>query len=226
MNPDEPTIFLFERGINGWASIIGAWNNWPNQAIVWTHTKTSAKAQTLSYFTGPFTAGLTRHRRAQAFSKLMRAYTVQNWNVHLVCHSEGTATGLEAMRLAGWPKIETVHLICGACDSNFERNGLNYALRTGKIGKVFCYRADDDGAMKLEDTVLGLAMFGISWNDLPLGLSGPVNVGAGLMGVKVLEHHWPDYGHSTCFEPSHFIDTMELVMENSLPAYSPTAQTP
>ena len=58
-------------------------------------------------------------------------------------------------------------------------------------------------------------MFGISWNDLPLGLSGPVNVGLGLWNTKVFEHHWPDYGHSDCFEPRNFVQTMELILENS-----------
>ena len=212
----KPTIFLFERGINGWASIWGEWKNWPNLAIVWIN-KFAAKnelnwrAQTLTYFTGPILAGLTRRFRAFQFSKLIRSYSVDDWDIIIVAHSEGTATVLEALRQAGWPKIKVLHLVCGACDSNFARNGLNFALRESKIDRIVCYRAGRDLAMEIEDTTLGLLMFGISWNDLPLGLSGPVNVAGALWGNKVFERTlspWSTYGHSDCWEKKNLDVTM------------------
>ena len=222
MNPNKPVIVLLERGILGWGSLWGAYQqNWVHPAVVWIHKYAVAnglnwRAQTIPFLTTPFTAALTRHRRALALSKLIRAYSSSDWQIVGVSHSEGTATMVEAIRLAGWPRIESLHLLCGAMDSNFERVGLNFAIRTGKVGKVFCYRADRDEAMRLEDTVLGLALFGISWNDLPLGLSGPVNVGLGMMGTKVFESHWPDYGHSDCFKDSKFNSTMEQIVANAV----------
>jgi pimeloyl-ACP methyl ester carboxylesterase len=210
------TIILFERGINGWASLFGDWLNWPNQAITWVHKNTDYRAHTLLYFTSALFAGWTRPHRALQFSKLIRQYSVDDWRIILVAHSEGTATAIQAMRLAGWPRIESVHLVCGACDSNFERNGLNYALVTNKIGKVFCYTAEKDFAMRLEDTMLGLLMFGISWNDCPLGMSGPKNVRPRFLDEgRVTEKHWPAYGHSDCWLSDNFESTMRQFIPTS-----------
>lgn len=207
------TIWFFERGIEGWSSITGDYHgNWTNLACTWINKNTDFKSQCLNYFTTPFTAALTRHHRALNLSRLIREYSVQDWEINIAAHSEGTATVLLALKMAGWPKVNRLHLLCGACDSNFERNGLNFALRTGKIAKVICYRANRDTAMKIEDTFIGLCLFGISWNDLPLGLSGPMNVGLGLLGNKLSIVEWPNYGHSTCFLPANFERTMQALL--------------
>lgn len=215
MNPTK-TIVLFERGVNGWQSVFGDWKNWPNQAIAWTVKEKHLPSQTLLYFTSFLFAGWTRPHRSLQFSRLIRQYSVDDWDIVIVAHSEGTATAIEAMRLAGWPRISAVHLICGACDSNFERNGLNYALVTNKVGKVVCWTADNDMAMKFEDTLLGLLMFGIAWNDCPLGLSGPKNVRQQFLdNGRVTEKHWQDYGHSTCWTDYHFDQTMRGIFDNT-----------
>lgn len=219
MQPHRPTVFLFERGINGWASIFGDWKNWPNQAIVSIH-QTGAdngldwRAQTLTYFTGPVFAGLTRHKRAKNLSKLIRAYSVKNWNIVIVAHSEGTATVLQALKDAGWPKVQALHLLCGACDANFNRNGLNGAILQGKIDSVHVYVADKDKAMRLEDTILGHWFFGIRTKDLPLGLSGPRSMT--LVSQKATTvHHWKNYGHSDCWLQDNFKGTMTELIHNS-----------
>lgn len=208
-------IFLFERGINGWKSIFGGWKNWPNQAICWIHKNTQhSRAQTLLYFTSPLFAGLTRRYRAKSFAKLIRAYSVHDWEIHLIAHSEGTATILKALMLAGWPDIKTVHLLNGACDANFERNGLNFALMTGKIEHVFVYASEKDWAMRIEDTLLGKWLFRIRTKDKPLGLIKNVENGfycartvALSQRDKVKEIFW-NGGHSVCWENRNFERTM------------------
>jgi hypothetical protein len=212
---DKPTIIFFERGVAGWATIWGGYKqNWPNLAVTWIHKYAAAnnlnwRAQALTYLCLPFTAALTRKRRAKALAALIRAYSVNDWEIIVVAHSEGTATVCAALRLAGYPKVKLLHLVCGAVTADFRQNGMNLALLTGKIEKVVCWRADKDRAMRLEDTVLGLSMFGIDWDDMPLGLSGPVQVALGLKQDRVTENHWPNYGHSSCFLPKNFDITLK-----------------
>ncbi len=216
---ENRTVFLLERGVTfGLLSVLnslfGSWrSNWPNEAIVKIHQETPCKAQTLLYTTIPLLAGLTRRWRAMQFAKLIKSY--KGWNIHIIAHSEGTATVLSALRHLDWPDVETLHLLNGAADANFERNGLNSALCHNRIGKVFVYIADKDVAMKIEDTAIGLLMFGISWNDLPLGLSGAKNVAQGLWDCRVIQKHWKNYGHSTCFEPKRFDSTMLQIIGDS-----------
>ena len=212
--PEKRTVFLFERGINGWQSIFGTWKNWPNEAIVFIHLNTEFRAQTLEYFTGAILAGLTRRGRAKQFAKMIRAYSCEDWTINIVAHSEGTATVIEAMKLAGWPKINNVHLLCGACDSNFERCGLNHALYNHNINQVFAYIAGKDWAMKLENTLLGKELFDIPESDKSLGLVGPQNVRTSVESRvhKISGSPWNDYGHSDCFLEKNFASTLRCFL--------------
>jgi hypothetical protein len=136
----------------------------------------------------------------------------------MVCHSEGTATGLRALKLAGWPRIEEMHLICGAADSDFHANGLNVALLSGRIGKVFVYVAGQDKAMKLENSYPGAICFGLQTGGQPLGLEGPTNQSS-LVDRDVKLIKWKTYGHSTCFLPSHFDSTMREIVRSAPDVY-------
>lgn len=107
--------------------------------------------------------------------------------------------------MAGWPKIESVHMVCGACDADFSSNGLNSALLSGKIVKVYVYNACNDMAMKWENFLFGKLLFGIK--TAPLGLIGPQRVGC-LPNEKLQVIWWPRFGHSTCWDSDHFESTM------------------
>jgi pimeloyl-ACP methyl ester carboxylesterase len=219
--PNQPTIWIFERGIDGLASIWGDWKNWPNQAMVWMNQMAAEHgldwwSQTLTYFAGPLTAGASREHRAAQFSRLIRAYSVPNWQIVLVGHSEGTATILRALKLAGWPAVQSLHLLCGACSSNFEDNGLNWAIKNGRVNNVHCYIAGKDTALELENTLLGKMALFLDLKDSPLGLDGPTNVAFGMMGTKVFIDRWPGYGHSDCWnDGNNFESTMLQLVENS-----------
>lgn len=210
------TIVLFERGINGWQSIFGEWHQWPNLAVAWTHKHTEFRAQTLVYFTGPIFAGLTRRWRSLQFSQLIRQYSCHDWRIIISAHSEGTATALKALRLAGWPRIESLHLLCGACDADWNRNGLNWALKTGAVGQVHYYIAGKDQAMHAENTWLGKLFFDLPRRARPLGLTGPRNVDEAVES-RVIEHKtspWNHFNHSECWDSSHFNDTMRCLLIN------------
>ena len=209
------TIFLLAPGINNWGSIFGDWQDWPIQFSAQINVDTPYTAQSFHYFTTPLTVWVNQRRRSLSFSRMLREYTCRDWCVHLVGHSNGARVVLDGMRLAGWPKVASVNLVCGACDSDWERNGLNTAMRRGCVGAVHCYRADNDMAMQVEDTAIGLMLFGIGWNDMPLGLSGPRNVDPALSG-RVTEHHWPDYGHSTCWTKGELSQTIGQILDNIL----------
>jgi len=204
------TIVIFERGILGWQSIIGDWLNWPNQAIAWIHKNTPHKAQTLTYFTGFIFPALTRRRRARNFAKLLETYNAEGWRIVLVAHSEGTATGLLAMELAGYPVIDELHLICGACNSDCGANGINYAVHFNRVKKLCIYVAGRDRAMRLEDTCVGSACFGLQCGGTPMGLKGPDNR-TGYTSERMSIVHWPEYGHSDCWLPKNFDKTMRLI---------------
>lgn len=212
MKPE--TIVLFERGINGFQSIWGEWHNWPNQAIAWTHKNTPHKAQTLLYFTSPIFAGLTRRWRAKQLSELIRTYSIHDWRIIAACHSEGTATWLKAQRLAGWPRVEALHLICGACNADFEKNGLNWALRIGAVGKVHVYIAGKDEAMWAENTWLGKLLFDLPRRSRPLGLVGPQKVDENVSDRVVVHQNrpWSGYGHSDCWSKANFESTMRQLI--------------
>jgi hypothetical protein len=104
-------------------------------------------------------------------------------------------------------RIEALHLVSGACDADFNRNGLNSALRSYRVGRVFVYVAEKDWAMGFEDTLAGKALFGLYASDQPLGLSGPRNVESRMYSriKQVNERH---YGHSSWWAPVNFERTM------------------
>ncbi len=206
------TVYIFERGILGWESLFGQWKQWPNQAVAWINRNTPHKAQTLTYFCGPILAAATRGFRARQFAKLIKAYAGDR--IIMACHSEGTATGLRALDIAGWPRIEELHLICGAADSDFDANGLNDAIARNRIGKVIVYVAGRDDAMKLEDTYVGSLCFGLQTAGQPLGLKGPTNMRPDV-ARSVTVKAWKNYGHSTCWTRAYFDWTMgEIVGTN------------
>ena len=201
------TCFFFVRGIAGHASDFMEWQ-W--RAADWCNQNTPHKARTISYSTEFWSVWIRRKWRARRLARVLRGYSVLDWRLVLVGHSEGTVLILDALRAAGWPRVEALHLVCGACDADFERNGINWALRSGAIGKVHVYIGGNDQAMWWENLVLGRLLFGISDRSYPLGLHGPKNVSVQYKDKVVVhrESPWDEYGHSTCWDKANFDKTM------------------
>jgi hypothetical protein len=175
--------------------------------VAWTHNHTDAKAQTLTYFTGPILAAATRTKRAQNFSDMLAQYA--GWNINIVAHSEGCATVLAALRQSKWPPIKNLHLICGACDSDCRNNGLNQALGFS-IARLHVYVAGKDKAIKLEDTYIGCLCFGLQTGGTPMGLDGPKFQNDSSI-QRTTVHRWPVFGHSTCWRRNQFNQTMQII---------------
>jgi hypothetical protein len=131
--------------------------------------------------------------------------TFSDWEVIPVGHSHGAAVILEALKTNGWPYVPQLHLLSAACEADFDKNGLNAALGSGFIGKLFLYQAGKDEALALAATPMGkLLGYGT------LGLK-PVNVGESAAS-KITTITQPDYGHSDWWAIPNFNKTMDQIL--------------
>jgi pimeloyl-ACP methyl ester carboxylesterase len=200
----SPTIYLYVNGIATWP---GDATNWNKRAVTFTHLTTPHRAEAFEYFTTPLTRPFKEDQRAKHFDRAVRAYSRAGWKIVCVGHSNGAAIILEGLKRAGWPRVEGVHLVCAACEADFERNGLNAALARAAVGKVFVYVGCRDWALRLAHTIPGkLLGYGT------LGLKGAQNVSPHAAG-QVRQTWWQNYGHSTCWEPPYFRETMRNFVE-------------
>lgn len=196
----EKTIYLFVNGIATWP---GNFTNWNKRAVTYTHTLTPFRAEAFEYFCTPLTRPFREDERAKHFARALHEYSSRGWKIVCVGHSNGAAVILDGLKRAGWPLVDSLHLVCAACAADFSRNGLNFALEYGHIKKVFVYCAGEDWALKLAHSLPGKILgYGT------LGLHGALHVAGGVR-ERVGELWWDNYGHSTCWLPQHFKMTMK-----------------
>jgi hypothetical protein len=199
MNPPR-TIYLFVNGIATWP---GNFTNWNKRAVTFTHTQTDDRAEAFEYFCTAFTRPFREDERTKHFARALREYSRLGWNIVCVGHSNGCDVILDGLRRAGWPRVEAVHLVCGACEADFWKNGLNTQLERGRVGKVFVYCAAKDWALWLAHSFTGkLLGYGT------LGQHGAQNVYERVQD-RVGQLWWRDFGHSTCWLPDNFHATMK-----------------
>ena len=167
-----------------------------------THLQTPHKAEAFEYFCTPLTRPFREDERAKHFARSLHEYTKAGWKIICVGHSNGCDVILDGLRRADWPRVEALHLVCGACEADFWINGLNNALADDKVGKVFVYCAAKDWALTLAHS-LPARLLGYG----TLGLHGAQNV-YDRVSNRVGELWWKNYGHSTCWQPEHFKNTM------------------
>ena len=192
--------------VNGILTKPGDLRDWNLRACIWTQINSDFKATPFEYFCDVFGRAFGQTRRAEKLADVIQAY--KDFDITLVGHSNGCAVILAALnQMIVYPKINAVHLVSAACEADFVRNGLNEALESGKVGKVFVYRGGKDWALKLASGWLGrLLGYGV------LGLHGAQNVTA-MARNGLGELIWPDYGHGDCFLPEHFDRTMKHFTE-------------
>lgn len=201
---DGRTIWFVIRGIAGHPSDLLEWEFVVRNKII---TQLQIPAIAISYATNFWSVWQNRKNRALQSAKNIKEFSARDWRINIIAHSEGTVVATDALQLLGWPRVEALHLVCGACDSDFGRLGLNDALRQDRIGAIHCYMAGHDTAMQFENLTLGRMLFQIH---RPLGLHGPTNVNQ-MFKEKVIEHWeypWDTYGHSTCWEKMNMDRTM------------------
>ena len=210
---DGKQIWFVVRGIAGSPS---NFLEWEYEARDWIIQNVGIPAVAVSYATNFLTVWKGRRTRMERFAKVLRGYTSRDFRVNIIAHSEGTVVATDTLRFLGWPRVENLHLVCGACNSDFESLGVNRALRSGSIEQVHCWIAGEDTAMRFERLVLGKLLFGIPERSCPLGLYGPRNINQEF-AHKVIEHWgnpWDKYDHSTCWLPNNLDGTMEKFMSH------------
>jgi len=198
--------------VNGILNFPGCSNNWNGRGVTWLHVSTEAKAEKVEYFCGPIDRAFGQKERALKLNRTLNFY--RGWENHIVGHSNGAAVALAMMRdYRKWPDIEHLHLVCGACEADFEKNGLNVWMREGRIGYVTVYVGGKDLALRLAHSwAARLLGYGV------MGLHGPLNVAPDVearVGI-VTESPWADYGHSTCWDDWNFDTTMRTLAKDIL----------
>ena len=197
------TIYVF---VNGIMTFPGQSKNWTGRAVTWTQVTTQAKADKVEYWAGYLSRVVGQHKRAYKLYRTLAYY--RGWNIVLVGHSNGADVITDCLQgFYGLAPIQHVHLVCGACESDFARNGLNMALAERRVGEVSIYCAGKDKALKWAHTWLGrLLGYGC------IGLEGPTRVRPALASrVHVIQRGWEDYGHSDCWGDDRFDDTMRMI---------------
>lgn len=205
--PVRKRIFLYICGI---MNLPGASRNWTGRAVTWTHLHSEARAEKCEYFTGPIGRAFGQRERETKLFRTLEYY--QDWDVHLVGHSNGCAVILQGMqRHPYFTPILSLHLVCGACEADFDKNGLNSFLADNRVGHVTVYCAGEDRALRFARFKIA-QMIGYGG----LGFSGPLNVRADVASkVKVVDRSpWDWYGHSTCFQDDRFDGTMQGFLED------------
>ena len=196
-------LIAFIPGINAFPGDLAGWTD---RAASWTHIHTDARAEKCEYLAFPLTRRLFQQFRAGKIARMLERYFLSGKysELDLVGHSNGCDIILRVLEQTFF-HVNRVHLIAGACEADFEKNGLNDKLNTGRIGKVFVYWGDRDYAMDiaaLTAPILGLFGFGYG----TLGWHGPLNHIPG-----VIKRHRSDFNHSTWFKPEHFDSTMKMI---------------
>ena len=195
----ERTIYLFVNGIATWP---GNFTNWNKRAVTFTHTQTEFRAEAFEYFCTFLTRPFREDERAKHFARAIKEYARAGWRIVCVGHSNGCDVILDGLRLAGYPDVAAIHLVCGACEADFELNGMNTALRHRWVDRVFIYNAEQDWALPLAHTLPGKILgYGT------LGLDGALHI-ADDVKDQVGQLWWKNFGHSTCWLPGKFINTM------------------
>ena len=130
--------------------------------------------------------------------------------VVVAAHSNGVALVLAALKLIA-PSPLHLHLFAGAADPDCERNGLNAAIRAGKVASAAFYCSANDAALKWPARLsrwltLGLGGYG------DVGRIGPKNYVADGRVRTV----WDDrMGHSDWFAGANFERTMRMVVASA-----------
>lgn len=190
-------IYIF---VNGILTRPGDSRNWNLRAVNWIHLNTVDRANLVEYFCTPIGRAFGQKHRAEKLAYCLAQYA--DWEIILVGHSNGCDVILRALALLEWPRIEAVHLVSAACDEDFRVNGLNDALETDRIGRVFVWMSGRDSALHVARCWLG-RMLGYG----TLGLDGPQNVTEPARS-RLTVNKWPARDHSDCFKPYCFSDTM------------------
>jgi hypothetical protein len=132
----------------------------------------------------------------------------EGYNIHLVCHSNGSAVVLGALRYLDWPVVESLHIFSGVSERDFRKNGMRQAQDSGMLKSTYVYIGGRDVALRLAATWIGWVFrYG------RLGLDGPI----GHDPDKTTIIRRDDWGHSDWFADINFAWTMRHILHKNQP---------
>lgn len=199
---NKKTIFIFVNGIN---TVPSKDSNWNAKAVTYINTKTPHKAEKLEYFCSFITRAFHNKKRARKLYRMLSFY--KGYKINIVGHSNGVDLILDCLNFYNdWPDIANLHLVCGAGQRDFNKNGLNELLKDGRIGKTKIYVAGRDFMLKLANTwfgkVLGYGNIGQGAQNIDNSIKNKVKT--------ISDSPWDNYAHSECWNDENFEETMEL----------------
>lgn len=205
----RPTRHLaVEININGILAFPGRSDGWTDRAVTLAHTHLLIRSEKFEHFSGVLTRHVWQEKRAAALAALVNRYIGRGWHVFLRGHSNGCDVICRSLaHIDG--AVEGIQLIAGACEADFGTNGLNAALRDGRLHRVQLCCSPDDRALwlaRLSHPFLSIFSNGYG----SLGFSGPMNV-ADEIEHRVSTHWEPGYDHGTWLEGDNLLHTMSLL---------------
>jgi pimeloyl-ACP methyl ester carboxylesterase len=203
--------------INGILTRPGNAFAWTDDAVRWMNRKASDRfaADKFEYHSPALLRRLFIRGHAEDLARTISDYVSDEVppRLHLVGHSNGCELIARAVQLTG-ARIASLHLISGAVERDFGKNGLGTRLARGQVGKVWCYCSHGDHVLKYLARGSQIVTFGaLGYGDL--GYRGPAGVEDPILNR--VETHWEnELGHSDWFGQPHFEATMSRLHRNLL----------
>ena len=202
----RPRFFFF---VNGILTVPEDQNDWNARAVTWIESQRFQFADRFEYFSDAVFRRLFQASRVAACEKILANYI--GFDIVLVGHSNG-ADIICRLLAENLLKVSQVHLISAAAEADFDKNGLNVALYSEKVGKVFLYGSHNDHALQAAQATQWLAPLGLGYGSL--GRTGPLNVAEGV-AARVVQTWRDDFDHGSWFLPANFAATMTAILEAS-----------
>lgn len=210
MNP--PRVIIFVPGIMHDVEATG----WCDRAVMWTSTHTDLIADKMEYASSWWGRRFVLGRLSKDLAQWCLTYAAHDGaEIELCGHSNGTEVIVRAVRelqqASRRIRLARIHLIAGAADESFERNGLNLALSLDVVGTVHIYNcATPDKVLKLGRWSRRLfGWLGLGYG--ALGLNGPQHV-APDVAMRVFTTTVADRTHTNWFDADRFETTIKMVI--------------
>lgn len=192
--------------INGILSKPSDVNGWTDRAESWIEDKTKYNATKFEYFADMVFRRMWQGNRVSKLQDIIGR--IFNDSIYLVGHSNGCDIIERYIRKSN-RRIEELHLIAGASESDFRKNGYNDALLKNKVGKIFVYWSKQDAALK--QAKWSTKLFG--WMGLGYGYIGLIGAKyvSPLIKDRVIEMEF-NLDHQDYFSETQLDDTLRRVI--------------
>jgi pimeloyl-ACP methyl ester carboxylesterase len=195
--------------VNGIRSKTGDHAAWIRRADRWIDNSPGPdKAGFYDYYTLAIDRWRTFGRHVKTMGEILLGHCKGPREVVAVGHSNGAALLCAALEKFPEIKLTNLHLIAGAVDPRCDKNGLNEALETGRVGFLHIWGSDNDCVLRMARNWRWLLGYGDMGRVGPMGLSAD----AARCTLRVWNNK---FDHSTWFEPMHFEDTMQRIVRGA-----------